>query len=472
MRRQIFKPQTKNKIIMSLVKNHLLFNIHYLFIACFLLLTGGCYQEVASPIAAGFSIKYRDNDQSVPIIVQITNTTQGAETYEWTFEGGQPSTSTQKNPGEITYATPGDYKIKLKASNKDGTTATYEVTVKAFTGIDIQYATEIINSNYPPVEVKITNTTQGSNLTYTWTFQGGIPATFVGQDPPNVVFSSPGDHQIAVKVDNGFESFTKSTTINVLPDRVVDFNWSVNFDDQDYQVPVTIKMNNLSVSATSYQWSFAGGNPSTSTAQNPTVTYSTAGTYTITLKAINDKGSTSISKQVTILPDTNLRVFSNIKFGINAAHNANTVGAFFSTQTGLSYSANQVPTDGSGIDLAFFGLNNSFASNKFVAPNEVASFGFLSIPNARHTKFINSQEICVCGNFTASQFTAMVDDTPLRTLSITESARGLQAFNSIVPRVVLFQTVDGRKGAILVKKVVNDGLNSYILTDIKVQKQP
>ncbi|MDH4471394.1 MAG: PKD domain-containing protein [Fluviicola sp.] len=42
---------------------------------------------------------------------------------------------------------------------------------------------------------------------------------------------------------------------------------------------------------TSWSWSFPGGTPSTSTAQNPTITYSTAGVYDVTLTATNANGS-------------------------------------------------------------------------------------------------------------------------------------------------------------------------------------
>ena len=44
-------------------------------------------------------------------------------------------------------------------------------------------------------------------------------------------------------------------------------------------------------SPTTYSWTFAGGTPSTSTIQNPTVTYSTAGTYNVVLTASNAAGS-------------------------------------------------------------------------------------------------------------------------------------------------------------------------------------
>jgi hypothetical protein len=40
-----------------------------------------------------------------------------------------------------------------------------------------------------------------------------------------------------------------------------------------------------------------------------------------------------------------------------------------------------------------------------------------------------------------------------------------------IPRVVLFATGDNRKGAIKIKEFHNDGFQSYIIMDIKVQKK-
>lgn len=47
---------------------------------------------------------------------------------------------------------------------------------------------------------------------------------------------------------------------------------------------------------TSYSWSFPGGSPATSTATNPTVTYNTPGTYSVTLTATNQWGSKTITQ--------------------------------------------------------------------------------------------------------------------------------------------------------------------------------
>ena len=67
----------------------------------------------------------------------------------------------------------------------------------------------------------------------------------------------------------------------------------------------------------------------------------------------------------------------------------------------------------------------------------------------------------------------MTNDTPLQGFTITETVAGLQPFdNSSMPRIVLFETADGREGAVKIKNFVTDGANSYIETDIKIQKQP
>ncbi|NQX98692.1 MAG: T9SS type A sorting domain-containing protein, partial [Flavobacteriales bacterium] len=44
-------------------------------------------------------------------------------------------------------------------------------------------------------------------------------------------------------------------------------------------------------SPTSWSWSFTGGTPSSSTSQNPTITYNTAGVYSVTLTATNANGN-------------------------------------------------------------------------------------------------------------------------------------------------------------------------------------
>ncbi len=66
---------------------------------------------------------------------------------------------------------------------------------------------------------------------------------------------------------------------------------------------------------TSYQWTFTGGTPSTSTLKNPTVVYSVPGNYTVKLKATSPAGSHTVTKSsilhVNALPTAALTSYRN-----------------------------------------------------------------------------------------------------------------------------------------------------------------
>ncbi len=56
-----------------------------------------------------------------------------------------------------------------------------------------------------------------------------------------------------------------------------------------------------SLNTTSWKWTFPGGTPGTSTSQNPTITYNSAGTYNVKLVATNSNGKDSLTKTNSIV---------------------------------------------------------------------------------------------------------------------------------------------------------------------------
>jgi len=70
--------------------------------------------------------------------VVFTNTSTGNATnpctYNWTFQGGTPSSSSSKNPSAITYNTPGTYNVTLKVSNAFGSVNTLVKTGYIYVG--------------------------------------------------------------------------------------------------------------------------------------------------------------------------------------------------------------------------------------------------------------------------------------------------------------------------------------------------
>jgi PKD repeat protein len=77
------------------------------------------------------------------------------------------------------------------------------------------------------------------------------------------------------------------------------------------EAPLQVKYLDLSAnSPTSWLWTFQGGNPSTSTQQNPVVNYSTAGTFKVTLTTQNNYGNNTNIKEgyITITNPTGINV--------------------------------------------------------------------------------------------------------------------------------------------------------------------
>lgn len=86
-------------------------------------------------------------------------------------------------------------------------------------------------------------------------------------------------------------SFNFGTAVVTTP--VANFTASPLSVTTGQQVSFTDQSSN---NPTSWSWVFTGGTPSTSIEKNPVVTYSTAGTYSVSLTATNSAGSNTITK--------------------------------------------------------------------------------------------------------------------------------------------------------------------------------
>ena len=64
------------------------------------LLLSSCLKETAIPISSSFSIEVAE-DKTAPVIIKLQNDSYGADEYEWIFEGGEPSSSREKQPGAV-----------------------------------------------------------------------------------------------------------------------------------------------------------------------------------------------------------------------------------------------------------------------------------------------------------------------------------------------------------------------------------
>lgn len=134
-------------------------------------------------------------------------------------------------------------------------------------------------------------TTENPNA-WTWTFDGGTPASSTLQNP-TVVYNTPGNYTVRLKADNGIDGDEedKIEFIKVLGNPNSTFSASSNQCLTGNSFSFTCNANDGTDA-----WTFPGGNPSTSTVHNPTgITFSTAGNKTISHTVTTSDGCTSTS---------------------------------------------------------------------------------------------------------------------------------------------------------------------------------
>ncbi|MDR0420500.1 MAG: PKD domain protein [Prevotellaceae bacterium] len=439
-----------------------------LLITAVLIYTVSCYKEATLLVKSEFSAIVENDNYTAPVRVILENNSTGADFYKWTFEGGLPSESSEKQPPTVVYSASGTYTIVLEAWNNT------EHDIKEFTfsvdsAVNVSFDAEVLINNFAPADVKITNTTVGAS-TFEWTFENGVPASSFERNPENVHFATHGEHTITLTVSNGRQSFSTYRTVNLDAPINVDFDIEPSFDDFDYEVPFTANLINRTVSGLAYTWTCAGATIADANAENTSVIIQDAGTYLIELTATNEKETKTASRQITVKPNTNLYTVKDVKFGIKSAEQA--IGCFYSLALREIITSDNVnATNGDKINLVFFGLDASFNRCYFTSPDLTMSSGFMEIPNATETFFINRIDETSL-TFTSSDFDAMTDDSLLETLDISGNSNINSWFTNIeIPRIVLFETAAGIKGAIKIKGFISDGGNSYILADIKFQKQ-
>lgn len=430
----------------------------------FLLLFISCFRETPVTVSADFDVEVVDNDYSVPVTVRITNKSTGADLYAWSFEGGVPEMSNKYNPDKIIYNKAGKYLLRLEAWNTTERKVK-ELTLSLDSVIHVDFICRVRINNFSPATFNFINKSYGGDRYY-WKFSGGEPAFFEGRMPPEVVFTTPGKHSVNLQVSNVRETIEVADTIFVLPALSVDFDWQPGPDDTDMEAPVLIKVTARCTSALSYRWKVPGGRIENDTLPETWVRIDEPGTYPIELVADNLKESGRFCREIRVLENTNLYIIRDLKFGITTA--LNTVGAFYSSVSRSVLRTDELALDSSEIDFIFWGLPD-FEQCSFISPDSAAFKALPDIAEARHTRIIN------CADFiTDAFFDSMENDAGLCRLEITENSSPSQTAyftDEHIPHYALFETEDHRKGVIKIKKFVKAGKASYILVDIKVQKE-
>ncbi len=273
------------------------------------------YIIVTAPSGSDIDVDFEADQTTVQVGTTVhftSHCSSNATAFSWTFDGGDPETSTNANPS-VTYNTPGVYDVSLRAGSSNimiyvnGVTETKRGYITVTEGPveppqpDEVVADFVVPSTLPAGQpITMQNRSQNAT-TYFWSFEGATPATST-EENPTITYSRAGNFAITLFVTNGTNSDTKTVNVNVMDVASADFT----ADNTTISAGESVTFTNLSVNASTYYWTFTGGNPSTSTDVNPTVTYETPGTYSVTLFAAGENSSDSETKTayITVLPVT------------------------------------------------------------------------------------------------------------------------------------------------------------------------
>ena len=226
---------------------------------------------------------------TVPLTVAFIDASSNSPTsWSWTF--GDGSTASEENPSHM-YSDAGTYTVSLTATNTAGShtvTKTDFITVNKVSA-PVASFTSNVTTGTEPLTVKFTDSSTNSPTKWVWTFGDNDYST---EKNPTHTYTAGGTYTVTLTVTNsgGSDIVTKTgyVTVSAVSAPVVSFTSNITSGT----VPLTVVFNDTSTnSPTSWSWTFGDGY--TSSSENPTHTYTTAGTYTVSLTATNYGGSNS-----------------------------------------------------------------------------------------------------------------------------------------------------------------------------------
>jgi PKD repeat protein len=221
---------------------------------------------------------------------QFMNTSSSdVEDFAWDFDDG--TFSQQENPLH-TFPGAGTYLVELEVFNECGSDVIIQTII--VDPVLVADFTSDVTNGCADLTVQFTDLSDGDPDAWSWEFPGGLPAAS-SEPNPQVVYATPGvyDVTLTVEADGLFETITFSDYITVQGLPTASFTATLAPGEAS---PVIV---NNSTNADSYSWTF--GNGETSSLANPTVTYTEAGTYVITLTATNECGSVETTQTVEVI---------------------------------------------------------------------------------------------------------------------------------------------------------------------------
>lgn len=231
------------------------------------------FVQVFPPVEAHFTAP---TEGCSPFTVSLTEQGSGAMQWLWTMGDGTtlvgPAiTHTYVNTGSSDQV----FTITEVATSAYGCTDTTTHQVLVHPVPNASFIATPFNQQFPAATVNINNTTPGGSWTYEWDFGDGNTSALM--DPITHTYASWGTFTIALIVHSGGCTDTARQDIVIGPPLP-----TAGFIGQgEGCAPLTVSFTNTSLLGEHFQWNFGDGG--TSQAEEPTYTWNTPGTYTVSL---------------------------------------------------------------------------------------------------------------------------------------------------------------------------------------------
>lgn len=298
------------------------------------------YNIIVSPntIKLDFAVNATDVSTCLPSTVRFVNNTIGATSFNWDFGDGNVLTTT-KNIDTVThvYTTAGTFITKLTATNGCSDTTDYE-QISA-------YAKPIVKFTASPLTACLGDSVRFVNQTdtatgYTWRYGNGVTSSLTS---PTYVYGAVGTYNAKLIAVRQYPAITCSdsaaTTINV----VAKLNGSFKVSDSiSTCVPFKVVFTNLSVPSVLTTWDYGDGVKDTGDLVQHT--YTTSGTFTAKMTAVNAGGCTyETTKNIVVKGPTGTWIYDkglicakkSVQFQVNAL-NADSLRFNFGDGTSLT----------------------------------------------------------------------------------------------------------------------------------------
>lgn len=248
---------------------------------CLSMATKHAFIKIDGGVKAGFDFVPPLTCQT-PFVLQFQNTSTGPGQLSYAWQFGDGNTSAETSPTH-TYNNIGTFSVTLVTKSSEGCVD----TLKKENLVNLQNTTTAFmapDSVCVGDAVRFTNTSSAGAISTTWTFGDGSSS---GAFSPVKTFTTPGTYTVRLLQSYGVctDSATKNIQVFARPAAAFTADTTINC-----QPPLTVRFQNASTGAGSYQWNFGDGG--TSTEANPSHTYTTYGNFRVTLVVTNESGCT------------------------------------------------------------------------------------------------------------------------------------------------------------------------------------